>query len=160
MNGGADVSMQDDQAAEFAALQAGAAGGGVAAVPGQGAAGPVAPDLATELTGFGLAIVAALSPAFPSLKDLYTDETTAAAGASIAAVCVKHGWLSGGLMGEYAEEITALMVCGPLAVATAQGVRSDIAALKARARPVQVSAPAPAPAAPAGDVVVLKREPD
>lgn len=115
----------DDQAAEFAALQAGA----VEAAPGAPGAPDVAPDisLASEFVGIAGALLAVMGPIFPSVKKLYTDDVTQAAAASLAAVCVKHGWLSGGLMGEYAEEMTALMVCGPLAFATVQAAKSDLA---------------------------------
>lgn len=119
--------LSEDQAAEHRALTDGAAG---AVVPGAVAEVSPADGLAVELVGIAGALLAAAAPMFPSVKAIYTDEVTKAAAASIAAVCVKHGWLSGGLMGEYAEEMMALMVCGPLALATVQAVKSDLAAMK------------------------------
>lgn len=149
-NAPAADELSDDQAAEFAALQAGAVDG----APGAPAAPDVAPDisLASEFVGIAGALLAALGPVFPSVRAIYTEDVTKAAAASLAGVCVKHGWLSGGLMGEYAEEMTALMVCGPLAFATVQAVKSDLAAKAPPApgaAPAVVGAPAVAdPAAP------------
>ena len=125
--------MADDQAAELAALEAAAAMSAEQLAGGAGEpAAAQAPDLGDEIAGILMAVATVLAPALPSLKTLYTPETTGAAGAALAALCRKHGWLDGGLMGEYAEEVTAAMVCGPLAVATWQGVKADMAALKAK----------------------------
>jgi len=89
--------------------------------------------LTDEIAGMLLSVAAVLSPAFPSLGRIYTPEASKAAGAAVAGVCVKHGWLGGGLMGEYSEEITAAFILIPLAVATHQGVKGDINALKEKA---------------------------
>jgi hypothetical protein len=101
---------------------------------------PVA-SLADEIAGIVLSVTAVLSPALPSLKRIYTPETTRAAGAAVAAVCVKHGWLSGGLMGEWGEEITAAVVLLPLAITTYKGVKGDVEAIKAQAIPAQKKPP-------------------
>ena len=143
-------SMSDDQAAHLAALSAGAQ----MTEPGPGAtsdemSGAPVPDLAMELTGIIGAVVAAVSPALPSLRGIYTEEVTKAAAASIAGVCVKHGWLSGGLMGEYAEELTCLMVCAPLAMATVQGVKADLAKMKEKNQPAVGAGFAPVAVPPA-----------
>lgn len=154
-------AMSAEQAADFAALQASAAG----APPVPGAEPPaqeVGPDLAKELSGLVTVAVVTLSPLFPSLKDTYTPEVTQAAAGAIAAVCEKHGWLSGGMMGEWGEEIACAAIVGPLAFSTYQGIRVD---LEARARTVkQIEArtlrqdgpelTAPAPQATAGSKTV------
>lgn len=135
-------AMAEDQAAEFAALNAAAIDGGS---PAATAPEPEpAASLAAELDGIAGALLAAVGPMFPSVKAIYSEEVTAGAAAAIAAVCQKHGWLSGGLMGEYAEEITALVICGPLAVATVQAVKADLAAMKPAAKLAPVVAVPPA----------------
>lgn len=91
--------------------------------------------LGEELAGMVSAIVAALSPAIPCLPGIYTDQTTRAASSAIAAVCVKRGWLAGGLFGEYREEIGAAIIVVPLAVATYQGVTEDIERLNRKPEP-------------------------
>lgn len=128
--------MSDDQAAHLAALTAAAAEDGEQQQATEEAqAQDFTVALSDEIAGIAGALLAALSPAFPSLKTIYTEQTTKAAAGALAAVCQKHGWLQGGLMGEYAEEITALMICGPLALATARGIKADIAAMKKDAKP-------------------------
>lgn len=116
-----------EQAADLAALQ-----GMAAPAPGEGQDTQEqqhqGPDLATELEGLITGVVAVLSPMFPSLKETYTDTTTKAAAGAVAAVCTKHGWLGGGVFGEWGEEIAAAAIVGPLAFATYQGIKSDIAA--------------------------------
>lgn len=128
------TALSSEQAQDLAALEAAAADQPL--LPGEEPpAPPVDPvaSLADEIAGIVLSVTAVLAPALPSLKRIYTPETTRAAGTSIAAVCVKHGWLSGGLMGEYAEEISAAVILLPLAVTTYQGVKGDVDNLKAQA---------------------------
>lgn len=119
-------AMAEDQAQELAALTADA--GSVAEVgePEQQAR----PVLAEELKGLVLAFVAMASPMLPSLRRIYTEETTAAAAQAVAAVCDKHGWLQGGLMGDYGVEISAAVVLVPLAIATRAGIIEDLNAAK------------------------------
>lgn len=117
-----------EQAADLAALQAAAnepAPGAPATVPEQAEQGP---DLAREITGLVTAAVAALGPMFPSLKGIYTPEVTQAAAQAVAAVCEKHGWMQGGLMGKWGEEIACVAIVGPLAFTTWQGIKADLAA--------------------------------
>lgn len=135
-----DISELDKIAAEAAAE--------TAEMPQQAQAVQVQPAevMAKEIGGLVTGLVGVLSPAFPSLKTIYTPEAIGAAAAAVSAVCVKHGWLESGLMGEYGEEITALIVCGPLAVATYQGVKGDMARMKEKAKaeePVQAVPPVP-----------------
>lgn len=139
-----------EQAADLAALMASA--GAEAPAPGTPQAEPeqTGPDLATEIAGLLKVAVATLGPMFPSLKTIYTDETIGAASGAVAAVCDKRGWLSGGLMGEWAEEITAVAIVGPLALATYQGVRADMEARKPKREAL-------APATGGGEVLNLSR---
>jgi hypothetical protein len=129
-------SMNTEQAADFAALQAAAneadAGAPGAQAPEQESARP---DLGQEIAGLIKVAVATLSPMFPSLKRTYTPEVTEAAAQSIAALCNKHGWMQGGMFGEYGEEIACLAIVGPLAFTTYQGIKADMAETKAREKP-------------------------
>ena len=136
-----------EQAAEFAALQAMAG-----PVPGQEEAEgeqevAAAPDLAQEIAGIVQAVVGMLAPMFPSLPGIYTPEATQAAAAATAAVCSKHGWMQGGLMGRWGEEIACAALVGPLAFATYHGVKADIAARQpaepSRSGELNLSAPVP-----------------
>lgn len=102
--------------------------------------------IAADLAGLLSSLVRTLSPALPSLAEIYTPEVVGACSASVADVCVKHGWMAGGL-GPWKEEIMAFMVLGPVAVATFQGVRGDIARHKA-AHGAPAAAAAGAPATP------------
>lgn len=124
----------DEQAADLAALQASANTGEAVAAPTGQPEAVQGPDLAQEIAGLVTVCVATLSPIFPSLKGIYTDETTAAASNAIAVVCRKHGWLSGGMMGNYGEEIACVAIVGPLAFATYQGVQADLEAKRAQAK--------------------------
>lgn len=122
-----------EQAADLAALTAAAEA--APPLPGSPEAAAMAmPDqrerIAGELSALVLAFVGIARPILPSLAEIYTTETTQAAAAAVAAVCVKHGWLDDGLMGEWGEEIAAAVVLLPLGFATVQGVRADLAARK------------------------------
>lgn len=155
---------QDDTAAEEAAhlqrLQATAAeaeeqpGG-----PGPVDAAPEAPavNLEAEIAALAKVTVAMLAPMFPSLREVYTDETIAAAAGVAGPLCRKHGWLPDGIGGKYAEELAAAAVLVPIGVATYAGVRRDLAEQRRKAAnageavplpdlsaPVPTEAPAPA----------------
>lgn len=130
-----------EQAADLAALTAQAAD--VPAAPGA----PVEPepeprDLAAEIEGLTLAAVGILAPMFPSLPAIYTKTATAAAAAAVANVCNKHGWMQGGVLGRYGEEIACLAVVGPLAFATYNGIRGDLAARAPAQEPQRLEFPA------------------
>lgn len=136
-----------EQAAELAALQA-----MVGAEPGQEEGEgeqevAAVPDLAQEIAGLVQAAVGMLAPMFPSLPGIYTPEATQAAAAATAAVCTKHGWMQGGLMGRWGEEIACAVIVGPLAFATYHGVKADIAARQpaepSRSGELNLSAPVP-----------------
>lgn len=116
-----------EQAADLAALEAAAgdeAQAQEAAQETEQAAGAV--SLADEIAGLVTALVHIAAPMFPSLPGIYTKEATAEASEAAARVCQKHGWIQGGLMGDYAEEITAAAVILPIAFATYQGIKGDI----------------------------------
>lgn len=126
-----------EQAADLAELQAMAAG--APPLPGE----PVEAekkevDVAGEIAGLITMAVVTLGPAFPSLNEIYTKETTAAAAGAIAGVCDKYGWLQGGMMGEWGPEIACLVVVGPLAVATVAGVKADIKRREKPKEPTQI----------------------
>lgn len=125
-------AMPAEQAADLAELNAMV--GDAPAAPGAAAeeAAPPAPNLAEELAALVTMAVATLSPAFPSLKVIYTEETTGAAAGAVARVCEKHGWMQGGLFGEWGEEIACAAIVLPLAVATVRGVRADMDAQRAK----------------------------
>lgn len=143
-----EKAISAEQQADLAALMASAAD--APALPGAPAEPePTGPDLQTEIAALLKVAVATLGPLFPSIKTIYTDETIGAASGAVAAVCDKRGWLQGGLMGEWAEEIAAAAVVGPLAFATYQGIKADIEARKPKkveepatlAAPVQTDTP-------------------
>lgn len=148
-----------EQAADLAALQAAAATDhSQAGGPEPTAPAAPAPDLAAEIAGLVTVAVATLGPMFPSLKTIYTPDVTQAAAQAVAAVCRKHGWMEGGLMGKWGEEIACVAIVGPLAWQTVQGVRADIEARKPREPAAAIAgpdlaAPAPAPAPAASKTV-------
>lgn len=126
-----------EQAADLAALQAAAAAETPpATLEGTEQDQAHRPDLATEIGGLVTVAVATLGPMFPSLKETYTSEVTQAAAQAIAAVCNKHGWMQGGMMGKWGEEIACAAIVGPLAFQTYQGIQADLAA-RAPAKPVE-----------------------
>lgn len=124
------AAISSEQNADRAALLAMV--GEVQPAPGQDTEQPQGPDLAGELSGLMAAAVHTLKPAFPSLGEIYTEETIGAASAAVAAVCTKHGWLGGGMFGQYGEEIACIAVVGPLAFATYKGVSGDLEKMRAK----------------------------
>ena len=139
-----------EQAADFAALQASA--NDAPALPGEEAPA-VSADLTKEITGLISVLVAMAGPLFPSLVTLYTPEVIQAAGGAIAAVCEKRGWMTGGIFGEWGEEIACAAIVGPLAFSSYQGIQSDMKARKkpepARIAPTVTAGAVLAPDAPA-----------
>lgn len=133
-----EPAMSGEQAADFAALKNAVIAD---AAPGTNENGEPLPEqrpeLATEFKALIMMAAGALSPAFPSLAEIYTEQTATAAAHAAASVCNKHGWLAGGVGGKWAEEIAAGAILLPLAWATFHGVQNDIAKRKK-------DAPAPA----------------
>lgn len=107
------------------------------------AAQQIAATEAAEIAGL-LQIMAGLAaPLFPSLTKIYTPETCQAVGQAAAPVLAKHGWSMGAVLGAWAEELALAAVVLPVAFATWQGVKADMAAAEAKAKTDQQNAPAP-----------------
>lgn len=130
-----------EQAADLAGLQRMAADGEPVQMAEEAPQEDPAESLGGEIAGILMAMAAAVGPALPSLKRIYTPETSKAAGDAVARVCVKHGWLGDGLLGNWGEEIGAAVVLIPLAVTTYQGVKADVDAMKPKKAPPKVEAP-------------------
>lgn len=120
------------------------------------AAAQACADLGNELNGLITTLVMVAGPLFPSLKDVYTPEVTAAAAGSIAAVCAKHGWLQDGVMGQWGPEISAAVVLLPLGFSTYKAVSNDLAVMTAKREAEENKAKGLTAAAPA----VLDIKPD
>ena len=86
--------------------------------------------LSTEIDSLLQMVVSVLTPALPSLREIYTSEVTQTLAETTARVCVKHGWLQDGIGGKYAEEIALAAVALPIALATYSGIKGDIAKMK------------------------------
>lgn len=142
------TTAEPEQVADLAALQA------AAAATDQDTANlePEAPrlDLAQEITGLASVAVATLGPMFPSLKAIYTQQVIEAAAHAIAGVCNKRGWMQGGMLGEWGEEIACIAIVGPLALQTYQGVKADLAAREKEkpTKPEALTGPGPDLSAP------------
>lgn len=104
---------------------------------------PQAPevDLAGEIAGLVSMGVALLSPMFPSLKEIYTEQAVGAASGALAGVCNKRGWMQGGMVGGWGEELACLAIVGPLVFATVQGVQGDLAKKRKKPEPERLAAP-------------------
>lgn len=126
---GAAGAASAEQSADLAALRAAADEQAAALAPVE----PAGPDLGAEIRDALGLVVGILGAALPSLREIYTEPVREAVGASVAAVCQKHGWLQGGVMGKWGEEIACAAVVLPLAYATVRGVKADVAAIKAAA---------------------------
>lgn len=98
-------------------------------LPTEPTAGTV--SLAQELAMFFNVVLPMLTPALPSLKQIYTPDVVTGLCDATAKVCQKHGWFADGIGGKYAEEIALGAIVLPLGFATYQGVTVDIARLKA-----------------------------
>lgn len=123
-----------DAAADLRELEMMAAGDPQAQpLPGAAEAAPVV-TLDKEIAGALMMISAMVAPFLPTVAKVYSKEACEAVGAAVAPVCEKHGWLSGGVGGEYGEELMCLVVIGPMAFATYHAASGDIAALKEKNR--------------------------
>jgi len=123
---------------------------------------PPPPPLDKEIAGLVLMLSKMLTPAFPSIGRIYTDEVCDSVGAAVAPVCDKYGWMQDGVGGEYGPEIMCVCVVGPLAFATYTAVQNDLAERRAKDRtkgePGQLERPQPAPGAlrtPGSDTVTV-----
>lgn len=133
-------AVSDNQAADFAALEATAADLDAGA-PGAPEPEPEAPpvDLAGELSGLIAVAVGIAAPMYPTVAAIYTEGTIAAAAGAVARVCQKHGWLQAGVAGKWSEEIAAAAILIPLGMATANAIRADNAARQAEEKKKRVS---------------------
>jgi hypothetical protein len=68
-----------------------------------------------------------ICPMFPSLEQVYTAEARQAIAISMGPLLAKYGVNLKEAGGKYKEELVAAMVCGPIAVATYRGIKTDIA---------------------------------
>jgi hypothetical protein len=73
-----------------------------------------------------------LAAMYPSLEEVYTDDVKAKVAMVLGPVMAKHGVSLKEWGGKYGEEIAAVFVCGPIAMATYKGIRADIEATHAR----------------------------
>ncbi len=92
------------------------------------------PTLDQEISGMLQVLAKVVGPFLPSVAELYTPEACEAVGAAVAPVCEKHGWLQGGMAGEWGPEIMCLVVVGPMAFATYGAAQKDLSARAARNR--------------------------
>lgn len=129
---GTNAAVSGEQASDLAALQRMAAEGEQAQAQGQGEQVTQSAPLHEEVGGLLKMMAAMVKPALPSVSAIYTDEVCGAVGNAVAPVCQKYGWLQGGIGGQYSAEILCLAVVGPLAWATVQAAKSDLAAGRAK----------------------------
>lgn len=100
------------------------------AAPKVAQAQPPADEVA-ELTALISITVGLFAPLFPSLRTIYTPQTVDQIAQAAVPVMRKHGWSTGNLLGQYAEELALAAVVAPVAMATWRGIQSDLAARKA-----------------------------
>lgn len=74
-----------------------------------------------------------LSRLYPSLAEVYTDEARGAVAMTVGPVLTKYGIDLGDVGGRYREEIAMVVVCGPIAMATYQGIKADVEAREKQA---------------------------
>lgn len=124
--------------AQGAALDAEAAPQPIDAATGQ----PIAPtDYGTEAAMLLSTLVLIAAPFFPSIPRIWTDAKRKAVAAAAAPVMEKYGFTLGDFMGAYKEEITLLVVAGPVILETIDGIKADRAAAKATDKPTPTAAP-------------------
>lgn len=129
-----EQAISAEQAADLAALQAVAAEQGSTARQGETAQvqEQAGADLAGELSAVAGIALAVLSVPYPSLAPIWTEQAVQGVAKAAAAVCEKHGWLSGGFMAGYGAEMALLATAGPLVVASYGAVKADTAARRAK----------------------------
>lgn len=84
---------------------------------------------------------------YPSLEAIYDEQARAAVATTVGPVLSKYGVDLGDIGGRYKEEIAMVLVCGPIAVATYQGVKADIEAREKRVPKAVASTSSGAPQA-------------
>ena len=110
----------------------GTASTGAPAAPGAAAPGAEPQALTTEqeLKALLFIVTKMLSPMLPSLGQIYTKPNIAEIAAATAPVIDKYGLQSYIKLAAWEKELVCASVLLPLAVATWQGVKHDIGALK------------------------------
>jgi len=95
-----------------------------------------------------------LGKLYPSLTAIYTDPTCDQVAGTLGPVLTKYGINLGDLGSQWGEEIAAVLVCGPIAVVTYQGIKADIQA-RADEVPKAVASAQPQRVTPPADPVTL-----
>lgn len=140
-DGSAAAAPDDERAAGLSALMAEVEqpqtpGQGQGEGQGQGAEiEPQAVPLSVEIADAITASVALLSPMFPTLEKVYTDQTVQRLSVATERVCVKRGWLQNGLFGGASDELMLAAVAVPVALSTWSAIRADLVAAHVEARP-------------------------
>lgn len=138
---GAAVVLEDERAAGLSALLAqvepqAAPGAGSGGPEGQGGeVEPQAVPLSVEIAEAITASVTLLSPMFPTLERVYTEQTVQRLSVATERVCVKRGWLQNGLFGGASDELMLAAVAVPVALSTWSAIRADLVAAHVEARP-------------------------
>lgn len=148
-----DIDQLDQLAAEAAAVDAENAPAQLPIEQPAEEQQAAAHDEVAELSAIIGIVTSLFAPVFPSLTKIYTPETVASIAGAAVPVMQKHGLSTGGILGKWAEELALLAVVAPVAMATYQGVQSDIAAAKAKPEevPKVLESVAVEPVAPAAD---------
>lgn len=73
-------------------------------------------------------------PLIPKLAEIYTNETCEMLAQSAVPVMQKHGWSTGGMLGQWGAELALLAVSAPIAIATWQAVKEAQEEAKAKAK--------------------------
>ncbi len=79
-----------------------------------------------DIIGMLRLAVEILSPMFPSLRQVYTDETMHSIAAVAVPLADKHGFSLSNVFGRFQEEIQFAFVVVPVALATYQAVKHDV----------------------------------
>lgn len=95
-----------------------------------------------------------LSKLYPSLAEIYTDPTCDQVAGTLGPVLTKYHINLGDMGNQWKEEIGAVLVCGPIAVATYQGIKQDIQA-RAEQVPKAVARPQAQRVEPPSETVTL-----
>lgn len=122
-------------AEDAALIGQGAALDGAALPPPVDAAGnAVAPvDYGSEASMLLKALVGIAAPFYPSVPRIWTPDKQSAVAAAAAPVMEKYGFTLGDFMGQWGEELTLLIVAGPVVLETVDGIKADRAERKAAA---------------------------
>jgi hypothetical protein len=78
-------------------------------------------------------------PFIPKLAEIYTDQECERLAVVTVPVMQKHGWTTGGMMGQYAAELALLAVAAPIGIRTYHAVKEE---LKPKQKPKQIEAKA------------------